>query len=77
MQIFVKNPPKKYVISGKSVCWDSLCFVHEEAYTRIRNCCAKAPKNSEILVPASSFSEDYISCGKLRRAKPANKSEEK
>jgi hypothetical protein len=76
MQIFVKKT-QKYVISGKSVWWDSLCPVHEEAYTRIRNWFPKANKNSETLVTASSFTEDYISCGKLRRAKPANKSEEK
>jgi hypothetical protein len=35
---------------------------HDEAYTHIRNCFAKAPKNSETLVPESSFTEDNISC---------------
>jgi hypothetical protein len=50
---------------------------HDEAYTRIRNCFAKAPKNSETLVPETSFTEDNISCEKLRLVKPANKSEEK
>jgi hypothetical protein len=51
--------------------------VNDEAYTHIRNSFSKAPKNSETLARALSFTEDYISCGKLRRVNPANKSEEK
>ena len=50
---------------------------HDEAYDFIRNCFAKGPKNFETLATESSFTEDYISCGELRRVKPANRSEEK